>query len=637
MIRSFDIASPEEGSVRSLSYGAEEGWVNGAYHARERTAAAVPVRRGPGGGILLRASFEVEENASLDGTRATVAQFPRYRGEAACLTGLRACACELTVALHNPGSVPAACCMVVNDFPQAAVQIAPGAIKIVSFTAQLDRRYANLMVVPAKEDASEPCAGELEIELMRYEARELSCERGPQSAIFIAADSLAQTYEEGVRPQTGWGEYLASYLAGGAVCIQRDDACDYAPATVYAANGLTVRNRAMGGRSARSFAEERKLEAILRDIRPGDVLLIQFGANDATAVRPARYTPPERFAAELTRYVDGALDREATPVLITPPPRYHFDAQGRELLDFAEYADVERTLARERGVPLIDLSREGADLLNELGPELATSLYLKVSAGQFAAYPDGADDSTHLSPVGARAFVRIVAQGLAAQVEGLSFFDDRPEGPEAPRHLVARVADERPASPSVTLSWDASDANDCYTVEKRAHDGATLWRALSVVPVFVDTIGEAQDAPTSYVVTAWRATRASAGVEVTVNHRFEVAACTAEGIGGFSLYEIDESIVDRTGFSVRFAAADGVERYRVVATNAQTNRALVLGTIDAAEVDGLHSYAINNEPGWRVRVEGANAAGATVRSRELEVPCHDARPGSGKASWEAPF
>ena len=123
--------------------------------------------------------------------------------------------------------------------------------------------------------------------------------------VFIAGDSTAAEYGPERAPQAGWGQALQSYLD---------------PAS------WDVRNHAKGGRSARSFIEEKRLDAIAAEIQPGDVLLIQFGHNDAKFEDPTRYNDPVTAYPEyLMRYVQLARDKRATPVLVTPVARLLYD------------------------------------------------------------------------------------------------------------------------------------------------------------------------------------------------------------------------------------------------------------------------------------------------------------------------
>src|SRR5687768_15917430 len=85
--------------------------------------------------------------------------------------------------------------------------------------------------------------------------------------IFIAGDSTASEYGPDRAPRQGWGQALDSFL---------DDS-------------FVVRNHAKSGRSARSFIEDGWVDGIAKDIRAGDVLLIQFGHNDEKIEDPTRY------------------------------------------------------------------------------------------------------------------------------------------------------------------------------------------------------------------------------------------------------------------------------------------------------------------------------------------------------------
>ena len=65
--------------------------------------------------------------------------------------------------------------------------------------------------------------------------------------------------------------------------------CGFSQSQTYEATNAIVENRAIGGRSSKSYIEEGKLDDLLEDIKPGDYLLVQWGHNDATAARPNRY------------------------------------------------------------------------------------------------------------------------------------------------------------------------------------------------------------------------------------------------------------------------------------------------------------------------------------------------------------
>ena len=100
-------------------------------------------------------------------------------------------------------------------------------------------------------------------------------EKAEKPTIYIAGDSTAQTYNyTKVYPQTGWGQVFADYF--------NDD--------------IIIENRAMGGRSSKSYDNDGRLDRILTEMHPGDYVFIQFGINDGAENKPESY---EQFQQEI--------------------------------------------------------------------------------------------------------------------------------------------------------------------------------------------------------------------------------------------------------------------------------------------------------------------------------------------------
>ncbi|PKH71072.1 rhamnogalacturonan acetylesterase [Stenotrophomonas sp. Betaine-02u-21] len=198
--------------------------------------------------------------------------------------------------------------------------------------------------------------------------------------VFIAGDSTAAEYGPERTPQAGWGQMLQSYLD---------------PARIE------VRNHAKGGRSTRSFIAEGRLDAIAGELRQGDVLLIQFGHNDAKFEDPSRYTDPAGdYAAFLMRYVQLARDKGATPVLITPVARLLYDF-GSLLDTHGVYTLAMKQLAAREDIALIDLNDRSTRWIRALGEQGARPYFLFVPEQQKA-------DGTHFSTAGANAVACLV-------------------------------------------------------------------------------------------------------------------------------------------------------------------------------------------------------------------------------------
>ncbi len=181
--------------------------------------------------------------------------------------------------------------------------------------------------------------------------------RAEPQRVFIAGDSTAADYGPERAPQAGWGQALQSYL----------DPADW-----------QVRNRAKGGCSARSFIAEGRLDAIAKELRRGDVLLIQFGHNDAKFEDPSRYGDPQQaYPQFLARYVALARDKGATPILLTPTARLLYDF-GSLLDTHGLYTQPVQCLAAEQQVALIDPNASSSAWIRALGEQAAKPYFLFV-------------------------------------------------------------------------------------------------------------------------------------------------------------------------------------------------------------------------------------------------------------------
>ncbi|WP_129839214.1 GDSL-type esterase/lipase family protein [Streptomyces sp. RFCAC02] len=262
-----------------------------------------------------------------------------------------------------------------------------------------------------------------------------AADAGP--TVYIASDSTAQTYTDAYAPQTGWGQVIDRFFS--------DD--------------VTVANHAIGGRSSRSFVEQGRLQTILDRIQPGDYLFVQFGHNDASSTIPDRYTPPDDFKEYLRDdYIAGARARGATPVIITPVSRRDYAAAtGLFNVSFPAYVQAATEVAREEGVPLIDLSASSRAYLDSIGPEAAKDVFLHTDPGEYPNRPDGTADNTHFQTYGALQMARLIAREAAS------------EGLPLSAHVLDTVSDVydfgHSGSP-VASSYTSVTASTAYTAQR---------------------------------------------------------------------------------------------------------------------------------------------------------------------------
>ena len=216
--------------------------------------------------------------------------------------------------------------------------------------------------------------------------------------VYLAGDStMAQKLPE-KRPETGWGEMLAQHFDAGKVKID---------------------NRAANGRSTKTFISENRWQGIVDALKKGNYVFIQFGHNDSAKDKGERYTPPADYRANLIRFVEETRAKSAHPVLLTPVMRRRFDKDGKFYDTHGEYPDIVRAVAKEYKVPLIEMHRASEAVIKKYGVEDSRKLFLQLKAGENANYPNGIDDNTHFSPLGAEEMARLVVAAIREEKIGL--------------------------------------------------------------------------------------------------------------------------------------------------------------------------------------------------------------------------
>ncbi|RDV15423.1 hypothetical protein DXT99_10240 [Pontibacter diazotrophicus] len=207
--------------------------------------------------------------------------------------------------------------------------------------------------------------------------------------IYLAGDSTMQTYKETETPMRGWGQYLELFFD----------------------EDVKVVNRAIGGRSTRTFINEERWKGIVDNLQKGDWVFIQFGHNDNSS-SPARHTTPEDYRNNLRKFVKEVCAKKANPVLLTSITTRKFDEQGKVNTAIGPYPDITREVAAELKVPLIDLNRKTGDYVQSLGEEESKKLYMWLEPGDHPKYPDGLKDDTHMQEPGALKVAELAVEGI---------------------------------------------------------------------------------------------------------------------------------------------------------------------------------------------------------------------------------
>jgi len=199
----------------------------------------------------------------------------------------------------------------------------------------------------------------------------------PPVTIHLAGDSTVCIYDPATTVQEGWGMELGQFFN----------------------DKVTVDNQAVGGANVRSFKASGNWTRIMAALKPGDYVLMQFGANDSgTAHGPVN--PPE-YIAILGQMADEIRAKGGTPIYVTPSAFFQWSANGKQDNSrLAAHTAACYTAGAANNALVVDLNARGVEWLNSIGQKTAADFYLPVR---------GAPDKAHFVKSGATQMAQLVA------------------------------------------------------------------------------------------------------------------------------------------------------------------------------------------------------------------------------------
>ena len=223
--------------------------------------------------------------------------------------------------------------------------------------------------------------------------------------VYLVGDS---TVKVGTAGQQGWGDPFIK---------------------MFDASKVNVVNKAIGGRSSRSFIQEGRWDEILKTLASGDYVIIQMGHNDGgplfgdnrergsirgigeetqdvtLTLEPNRgkQMTIHTYGWYLRKYVRDAREKGAQPIICSPIPRGPRPGENVELpAEMTSYRLWAKQVAEAEKVPFIDLYQRTYQkwIDAKLTPEQIKTQYF------------GEADYTHTNPEGAALNAQSVAEGL---------------------------------------------------------------------------------------------------------------------------------------------------------------------------------------------------------------------------------
>ncbi len=138
--------------------------------------------------------------------------------------------------------------------------------------------------------------------------------------LFFAGDSILEGHGKNLAetsrdPYRSWGTALQEHMV----------------------DGCTVRDYATGGASTESFMKSGQWRNVIRGLKPGDYVAIQFGHNEQK--RSSEFCPNGLFRDNVKEMVRNVRDLGGIPMLISPICRGTFDRDGKRQVDATNASD----------------------------------------------------------------------------------------------------------------------------------------------------------------------------------------------------------------------------------------------------------------------------------------------------------
>ncbi|MGD1086616.1 MAG: rhamnogalacturonan acetylesterase [Verrucomicrobiota bacterium] len=157
---------------------------------------------------------------------------------------------------------------------------------------------------------------------------------------------------------------------------------------------VAVANHAESGETLKGFLKERRWDKVLDSMKAGDYVIIEFGCNDskqrgAQNIYPGQdfsetYVPADTTYKELLKQFAADVKKKGGfPIIASPSARRQDSAKPTSL---GAYAVAAMEVAKEIGVPGIDLNSMGVDLNVALGADATKQFADQTHHVEYGAY-----------------------------------------------------------------------------------------------------------------------------------------------------------------------------------------------------------------------------------------------------------
>ena len=214
------------------------------------------------------------------------------------------------------------------------------------------------------------------------------------SLVLVGDSTVRNGRGDGAGGQWGWGDYVGRF---------------------FDLEKINLVNRAVGGTGVRNFISLGHWANALKLLKPGDVLMLQFGTNDNGPRGPLKGIGEETeertdaatkqsetvhtYGWYLRKYIAETRAKGATPIVCSLVPRKIWK-DGKIQRNKDSHAGWAEQVAQTEGVAFVDLNELIAHRYDALGQQKVDALF--------------ADEHTHTTAAGAELSASCVVAGLKA-------------------------------------------------------------------------------------------------------------------------------------------------------------------------------------------------------------------------------
>lgn len=226
-----------------------------------------------------------------------------------------------------------------------------------------------------------------------------SSRKSDNPVVFIIGDSTGKTNSgRGENGQWGWGSFFECFFDTARISVE---------------------NHALGGRSSRTFLTEGLWDKVIKGLRKGDYLFVQFGHNDGGPLNTGRaraslngtrqesetvimekHGGPEEvftFGHYIRTYIRQAKAQGVNVIVMSHTPGNKWTDDGKVKRCDLTYGKWSKEVALEEGANYIDLNDLAAKKYEWLGPDITKTYFT---------------DNVHTSAIGGVLHAKTVAEGV---------------------------------------------------------------------------------------------------------------------------------------------------------------------------------------------------------------------------------